>query len=293
MAETKLETGGPPDISKNTVYARVEQEESSGAKMVYICGLFHRTNIVVPCIDLDGRRSNEYLSYCQLGLHLRHVNFETGYTEDIYAKDEIIDNSWTITTFGYTIIFDVDSFSKPEIQFYFYYRFPMLDKRSEVTLETSLKALLKQHGLQGPAADRLCAGVAAEHFEKVARQKNGLPIKLPRYGEIPLYKERNDRKMNPVVFYNLYWKPYADAGLLFQNILRKYDTPLIDAIHGYCRRNSANPNVPAAIDVLPPPIKSYTEKQLSRPDASAIDKSRAWQALRRRQCSDRTKREPS
>ncbi|WAC47559.1 hypothetical protein OVA03_12720 [Asticcacaulis sp. SL142] len=112
------------------------------------------------------------------------------------------------------------------------------------------------------------AGIKASEFNASSAPKapqNPLGLTLPEKAPV-LYSEREKdpvlgRKHTAIEFYDLHWRKYADAGVLFQDDLRKLDPSYIDGIFNFStRHNVKNPDAKIApTDFLPPPKSKKTE----------------------------------
>lgn len=59
------------------------------------------------------------------------------------------------------------------------------------------------------------------------------------WAKIPTYKtaKADGSSKDPLDHFDKFWKPYAEAGFLFQHFLKLYDPRLISDIHGFLRRH--------------------------------------------------------
>lgn len=67
-----------------------------------------------------------------------------------------------------------------------------------------------------------------------------------------LYQNRA-RPESPIAYFDRVWRKYSDAGVLYQDQLRKLDPKLIPAIHTYCSKRDIDPK-----EHLPPPRHERT-----------------------------------
>jgi|GEM_PF-3753512 len=147
-----------------------------------------------------------------------------------------------------------------------------LDTSTQESLAQSLHSLIASEGLKFPYLRQGCGLIAREYFNFLAKTEKGLPIELPSEDNLPpKYKDRGiesklGRKLNPIEFYQRYWKPYAEAGLLYQHQLREWDEGLIKSIHSFCQRKSLS-----AVNVLPPTRSQFIAAQISSLDISERD----------------------
>ncbi len=59
------------------------------------------------------------------------------------------------------------------------------------------------------------------------------------WSKIPTYKQAraSGSSENPCDHFDKHWRIYQEAGLLFQHMLKDYDTTFITDLHGYLRRH--------------------------------------------------------
>lgn len=145
--------------------------------------------------------------------------------------------------------------------------YPDLNFNSQTALKQSIIDLLRTNGIDNEALEQAANLLVQAQFEKMS---SGLPAALPQPGEIPQYADREDRKQNPVEFYNHWWKPYQDASLLYQDTLTKYDPKIVAAIYSYCQRNDM-----VAREHLPPTKSERISKELEGMDAQTISRMQA------------------
>ena len=155
-----------------------------------------------------------------------------------------------------------------------------LNKDNTETLTRSLKQLFDSESLWLRDADLHIRRIVKDYFEEAARIKKGLPRNLPEKGEIPLYREAKKRGLvkNPLEMYRKYWEPYVEAGLLYQDWLRRYDFNLIKAIRNHCR---TRPELNFA-DYLPPPRGSEISKLIDATGLTAEEIVRLGRRIAKR-----------
>lgn len=89
-----------------------------------------------------------------------------------------------------------------------------------------------------PAAEeRARPHALAAAFEVVATEMEAEWKKVPTYSE---EKASHDGEWTPQDHFNTYWRPWSDAGLLFQDQLRELDLGFINAARGWCRRHNVD-----------------------------------------------------
>ena len=75
--------------------------------------------------------------------------------------------------------------------------------------------------------------------------KREVDSKLERaWSEIPQYLDKKaecDGKWSPELHFDKYWREWVDLGVLYQDQLRKFDAPLVNAIRGWCKRHGGDP----------------------------------------------------
>lgn len=132
--------------------------------------------------------------------------------------------------------------------------------------------------LAGSVARVLC-GPKAE-FEVLA--KISLPSKAPE-----TWAERDrSRKETPIEFLRRVWGPYMEAGVLYQDDIKRLGDPdLVQAVRNYCIRHEMK-----AADVLPPPAKVRLERALAAAAPGSLEAAYYKQRLRSRRTSTVSKR---
>lgn len=127
----------------------------------------------------------------------------------------------------------------------------------------------------------------AASFEKAAILS--LPSKAPA-----VWRNKKDREPGetPVTFLRRVWGPYMDAGILYQDDIKRLgDDKLVQTIRSYCQKH---PEFKAG-DVLPPPRKARFEQALATepPDSTAARlikrKMRDREAMARQRASPRAR----
>lgn len=83
----------------------------------------------------------------------------------------------------------------------------------------------------------------------------------------PLYRERTNYHEKPTEFYERVWKRFADAGLIYQDELRRIDEQLLNRVRHYCAVNDLR-----ARSFMPPPRQERTKRQAALGDRQAIAK---------------------
>lgn len=81
----------------------------------------------------------------------------------------------------------------------------------------------------------------------------------------PLYRARDHRREKPTEFYDRVWRRFADAGLIYQDELRRIDEQLLNRIRHYCAVNNLR-----ARSFMPPPRQERTRRQAALGDRQAI-----------------------
>lgn len=79
-----------------------------------------------------------------------------------------------------------------------------------------------------------------------------------------LYENRK-RPESPVEYYDRVWRKFADAGVLYQDQLRKLDPKLIPAVHVFCSKRGLD-----AKEHLPPPRHERTKRLAVAGDVAAL-----------------------
>lgn len=125
--------------------------------------------------------------------------------------------------------------------------------------------------------------VAAKAYEQLSPSFNRSRLNLPETAP-ELYESRNkDLGETPIDFIKRIWGSYIEAGILFQDDLRRLDPKLIAAVTSYCQRMGKRAgNDPGAFDArsfLPPPRQQRTDKLATQVDDEAY---RAMRALEQR-----------
>ena len=125
--------------------------------------------------------------------------------------------------------------------------------------------------------------VAAQTYEQLSPSFNRSRLNLPETAP-ELYETRNKTLgETPVDFIKRIWGPYIEAGILFQDDLRRLDPKLIAAVTSYCQRMGKkagnDPNAFDARGFLPPPRQQRTDKLATQVDDEAY---RAMRALEQR-----------
>ena len=117
------------------------------------------------------------------------------------------------------------------------------------------------------------------------------PLKLPKiapelYEHRPMSLQTNKRE-TALEFYTRVWKPFADAGLLYQYILDDLDVKLIPAIRSYCQKRKLD-----AKAILPPRKMRETELKAQgiHYSVETIAKANAAMNKRKSRASDKVAR---
>lgn len=116
-------------------------------------------------------------------------------------------------------------------------------------------------------------------FESVAANSGALASHIALPNVAPELFQNRTRPESPIAYYDRVWRGYAEAGVLFQDQLRKLDPKLIPAIHTHCSRHQLDPK-----DHLPPPRHERTKRLAASGDVSAIanlhnaERLRAWRS---------------
>ena len=142
--------------------------------------------------------------------------------------------------------------------------------------------IMAEFNLTEEMAKALSTEIRSKALQLQNHQNSSPAMSLPEvapelYDGRPINEETGKRE-TPIKFYERVWKEYADAGVLFQDSLRKLDSKLVDAIHSYCQRNSL-----AASDHLPPPKSKRIDALISSMENyNSEEKLKAAVALKRR-----------
>lgn len=81
----------------------------------------------------------------------------------------------------------------------------------------------------------------------------------------PELYENRIRPESPIDYYDRVWRKYADAGVLYQDQLRKLDPKLIPAVHTYCSKRELDAKLH-----LPPPRHERTKQLAQAGDPLAV-----------------------
>ena len=168
-------------------------------------------------------------------------------------------------------------------------KMPLIDKSCKEAFEASLKSFFKRQGLASPQMNRLCEAAVRQHFNDLG-EYHSLPEELPKKIKVkgrvrflqidgssfPSYADREDKEENVLTFYKKWWKPYADAGLLFRPTLAKYDSKIVQGMFGHCQRH---PEDGRASDILPPTQKEYIDERIRNSGLSENEIMKLGQAL--------------
>jgi hypothetical protein len=127
-------------------------------------------------------------------------------------------------------------------------------------LLTEMEALCRRHKLPVERAKR-----ATQILQNNAQQSGN--VTLPECAP-ETWSQRNDldRKLNPLEFYEKYWRQYSS--ILTQCDLRRLDSSLFEAIKSHCRSRHLNPR-----DYLPLPAttRSKAKYEKSRAFTESLD----------------------
>lgn len=148
-----------------------------------------------------------------------------------------------------------------------------LDRRE---LQDSLRNIFDRTSLSSEECVQVTLGILQERFAEAAQRDVGLgslaltsesitPSSLALPDVAPELYENRKRPESPIAYYDRVWRAYADAGVLYQDQLRKLDPKLIPAIHTLCSRQQLDPK-----DHLPPPRQERTKRLAATGDTSAI-----------------------
>jgi hypothetical protein len=139
-------------------------------------------------------------------------------------------------------------------------------------------------------AGKICAEISGEFNSSSAPKAPHNPLGLTLPEKAPeLYSKREKdpvlgRKHTAIEFYDTHWRKYADAGVLFQDDLRKLDPSYMDGISNFCKsHNRKHPDSQLrATDFLPPPKSKKTEQILQSGSTDVRALARAQIAIGRR-----------
>jgi len=100
----------------------------------------------------------------------------------------------------------------------------------------------------------------------IAELSENKQIKLP-LNATEIYAERSDKSENPISFLRRVWGEYMDAGILFQDDLKKLgDSKIVQAVRSYCAAHDL-----CATDILPPPRRARIERVLDGPHSGEFE----------------------
>lgn len=155
---------------------------------------------------------------------------------------------------------------------------PVVLEEEDIELTEEIKREIRQAAkyVSMPPQDFLTEALSA--FQLSPDFNSGAPssqLELPKPGSTEKYSDRSDKKQNAIEFYEQHWKVYADAGLLHQQDLKRYDPKLMPSIRSYCRHHGLD-----ASEHLPPTKSSKIDKEIEEIGAAKI--RRLARALERR-----------
>ena len=151
---------------------------------------------------------------------------------------------------------DYDEFEELDESIY-YYEMDLIDKIKNIIV-TDLGGSVEK------------ASILAPQWAKALNSSPETALTLPdRASEI--YAEREvrpelGRKENPIEFLQRVWGRYMNAGVLYQDDIKRLGDPdLVKAVRGRCRDTGESPR-----EVLPPPGSDRTAKLAAPLDASVL-----------------------
>ena len=144
-------------------------------------------------------------------------------------------------------------------------------------MHSKIVQALKNMGLEGDKLDAAAQIAVLGHIEKITSAAWSI---IPMYNAHKFELKTARQKWDKQSHYTVFWKPWADKGLLFRDQLRGYDPSLVQGLENWCSQS---------IDQRPvshylPPVKSVRlDREINQIDnLVGKDAARAESAARHR-----------
>lgn len=154
-----------------------------------------------------------------------------------------------------------------------------------------LTDIVSRHPASESGASAQFAAVLAETWNlarseggseaSILKQRERLPEHAPE-----IYSERADKSENAVDFLNRVWGPYIEAGILFQDDIKRLgDARLVQAIRNYCHARDL-----VSAEYLPPPQKERVDRMAETAPEGSAEALYAQEKLRVRKSVNRLRK---
>jgi hypothetical protein len=138
----------------------------------------------------------------------------------------------------------------------------------------SLSGLLESEAAADAIVELIVETALTVHLSLTSRYNEAAPVSLPKTAPETWAGRDRRAKENPIDFLRRVWGPYMDAGVLYQDDIKRLgDDKLVQRVRTYCHQKGLS-----ASDVLPPPRQARIERAL----AEVTPGSPAERALRGR-----------